>query len=66
MYHILWMKRVPFCLAEVYVMLRICNLEGRGGGASSPENLHTPKQSNVPLSNRGDLTAGSSHVSGYF
>lgn len=39
---------------------------GGGGGASSHENLYTPRQSNVSLSKRSDLTAGSPHVSGYF
>ena len=41
------------------------NLRGEGG-ASSRENLYTPRRRNVPLSNRSDLTAGSPHVCGYF
>ena len=43
------------------------DLQLGGGGASSHENLYTPRQSNAFLSNRSDLTAGSRpHVSGYF
>ena len=63
MYHILWIKRVPFLFNRGVWDVKHLNLEG---GASSRENVYTPRQRNVPLSNRSDLTAGSPNVCGYF